>query len=307
MTTETTPVAGESVFPRVERRRPRPLPESHLASIVFDAVEQLGPIEERVWPAFAGAVTGGPLDTADGRRLTALLVYGLSHGAASSRAIERATQEDPAMAWIAARPRTHDELRAFRRAHRVALVNVFVDVFRLCETAGLVKVGQIALDTVRLPAEGADPNTVAGLRVARTATALAEEAESLLQRSEEEDREDDVLFGAAQGELSIPPELERHESRVTRLRAARLELEASLQAGRDRRETSNLVGELALWGVDAYVGEGRPRAVRVTPPRGRTLADLELHDWDHDRDEDEWWPAMRTDPPPAPHGPISRR
>lgn len=195
--------------PRADRRRGHSLPEAHVAAVVRDAVEQLRPAEVGGRPSRFGT-TIGPLETPDERRLTALLVHGYSHGVLSSRALEGAIVTDPIARFLAGRPRHHEALRAFRRTHRVALVNVFVDVYRMCRAAGLTRIGQVELVTTRLAALDPEP---------RSATALAQEAEALLSRAEQEDREDDVLFAVSRRDPSRSAETDQTEPSGARLRA----------------------------------------------------------------------------------------
>ncbi|MBK7973982.1 MAG: fatty acid desaturase [Deltaproteobacteria bacterium] len=128
--------AGEwRVLPSSRRAPPQAIPESHLASIILDAVERLGASEAALAEREPPRVMQ-PLATVDDRRLTAVLVYWYSHGVLSTRVIEGATAADSVAAFLAGRPRSHEEIRQFRRTHRVALVNVFVDVYQRCQRRG---------------------------------------------------------------------------------------------------------------------------------------------------------------------------
>lgn len=214
---ERAPGAARPSPSPVERWGASAHPEAQLASIVLDAVERLRP-PDALAPPSAG-LTAGPLDTPDERRMTALLVYAYSLGVVSSRVIEGATATDSVAVFLAGRRRSHAEVRAFRRAHRVALVNVFVDVYRSCQAEGLARLGHVALETARLAIPGDDPTAGAAEPVPRTATALAHEADRLLSQSEQEDREDDLLFGVSRREVSVPSDLGHHTSSGARLHA----------------------------------------------------------------------------------------
>ena len=115
------------------------LPEGHLARFVAEVVETLdlaaiyGEYEER---------DGRGLAAYDPRMMVRLLIYGYCGGVASSRRIERATHEDLAFRYLAADEHPdHSGIAAFRKAHLEALSQLFVQVLRLCQRAGLVKLG----------------------------------------------------------------------------------------------------------------------------------------------------------------------
>src|SRR5262249_22418558 len=75
-----------------------------------------------------------------------LLLYAYCVGLPSSRKIERATHRDVAFRALAADQHPdHDSIAEFRKRHLAALAQLFVQVLRLCQAAGLVKLGHVAL------------------------------------------------------------------------------------------------------------------------------------------------------------------
>jgi transposase len=89
----------------------------------------------------------------DPRMMVRLLIYGYCRGAASSRRIERATYEDVALRYLAAdQYPDHDRIADFRKEHLAKLSQLFVQVLRLCQQAGLVKLGRVALDGTKVKA-----------------------------------------------------------------------------------------------------------------------------------------------------------
>jgi transposase len=79
--------------------------------------------------------------------MSALLFYTYCTSVPSSRQIEKKTFEDVAFRVIAAnRHPDHDSICGFRKRHFKALAALFVQVLRLCQQAGLVKLGHVALD-----------------------------------------------------------------------------------------------------------------------------------------------------------------
>jgi hypothetical protein len=83
--------------------------------------------------------------------VVALLLYAYARGVRSSRAIERACEEDVAYRVIAARQRPdHATIARFVERHEEALAGLFGAVLGLCARAGLARVGVIAIDGTKL-------------------------------------------------------------------------------------------------------------------------------------------------------------
>ena len=107
------------------------LPEGHLARFVAEVVETLdlsaiyARYEER---------DGRWLAAYDPRMMVRVLIYGYSRGVASSRRIERATDEDVAFRYLAADQHPdHDTIATFRKGQLENLSQLFVEVLRLCQ------------------------------------------------------------------------------------------------------------------------------------------------------------------------------
>src|SRR6202043_3987049 len=82
-------------------------------------------------------------------------------GVTSSRRIERATHEDVAFRYLAANQHPdHDTLAHFRREHLDILASLFVQALRLCQKAGLVKLGNVAIDGTKIMANASTHRSV---------------------------------------------------------------------------------------------------------------------------------------------------
>ncbi|MFN8624690.1 MAG: transposase [Candidatus Binatia bacterium] len=76
-----------------------------------------------------------------------MLPYAYGTGKPSSRRIERATFEEVPYRVVAGDQHPdHDSIAAFRQRHLPALAGLFVQVLQLCEAAGWVKLGHVALE-----------------------------------------------------------------------------------------------------------------------------------------------------------------
>jgi transposase len=120
------------------------LPEGHLTQFVAEVVEalELSAIYEKHEEG-----DGRGQAAYDPRMMVRLLIYGYCRGGASSRRMEGATYEDVAFHYLAADQHPdHDTIAAFRREHLAHLAQLLVQVLQLCQRAGLVKLGHVALD-----------------------------------------------------------------------------------------------------------------------------------------------------------------
>src|SRR5437763_1607703 len=125
------------------------LPQGHLARFISDVVGELDlrPIYESYEKDGRGQAAYEPL------MMLKLLLYGYAVGIASSRKIEKATCEDVGFRYLAANQHPdHDTLAEFRRRHLGAMSALFLEVLRLCQQAGLVKLGHVALDGTKIKA-----------------------------------------------------------------------------------------------------------------------------------------------------------
>ena len=147
--------------------------------------------------------------------MVALLLYAYSRGNRSSRGIERACQEDVAYKVITAMAvPDHSTIAEFRRRHQAALAELFVGVLSLCQEAGLVSVGVIAIDGTKIKASASrDQN--------RSYDGIVAE---ILDEAEQTDREEDERHGDARGD-ELPERFRSRESRRAALAEAKQRLD----------------------------------------------------------------------------------
>src|ERR671915_72907 len=112
------------------------LPAGHLAWYLLDVVERLD--LDGFYGAYRADGSGRPAH--DPAMMVALLLYAYCVGERSSRRIERRCVEDVAFRVIAAnRAPDHTTISRFRKRHGERLAELFVQVLRMCEKAGLVR------------------------------------------------------------------------------------------------------------------------------------------------------------------------
>lgn len=221
------------------------LPENHLARFVVEIVGELD--LQAIYCVYVK-------DTARGRQgfhpamMVSLLIYGYCVGITSSRKIEKATYEDVAFRVIAGDQHPdHDTIASFRKTHLRALSGLFFQVLRLCQEAGLVKLGHIAIDGTKMKANASKHKAMSYERMGPSEAKLAEEVASLLAEAERVDAEEDAKFGKGKRGDELPKELQRHEDRLKKIREAKasLELEAKQKAEAEAAEAKKKLAERA--------------------------------------------------------------
>jgi transposase len=163
--------------------------------------------------------------------MVALLLYAYSRGVYSSRRIARACEERLDFQTVTAlnRPdfRTISE---FRRRHLTALAGLFVQVLRLCQRAGLVGLGHVALDGTKLRANASKHKAMSYARMGQAEPELAAEVQRWLDQAGAADAAEDAALGADRRGDEMPAWMRDKQRRLERIRAARAELEAEAEA-----------------------------------------------------------------------------
>src|SRR5206468_3144518 len=200
------------------------LPDDHLALFVSDVVDRLD--------------LSAILDTyesGDGRgqppyhpaMMVKLLLYAYCVGKPSSRKIERATYEDVAFRVLAADQHPdHDTIAEFRQRHLPALARLFVQGLLLCQRAGLVTLGHVALDSTRIKANASKHKAMSYARMEESERELQRQVQELLDQAQQVDATEDARYGRGRRGDELPAELARRESRLRKIREARAALAA---------------------------------------------------------------------------------
>ena len=204
------------------------LPEGHLARFMLDVVEQLD--LSKIFAYYEREQRGFPPHHP--KMMTGLLLYAYCVGVPSSRKIEKRCHEDVAFRVIAGNTQPdHSCISEFRRIHLPALAAIFGQVLQLCEKAGLVKLGHVALDGTKLKANASKHKAMSYEFMKKKQAELQTRVEELLRAAEQADQDEDARYGKSQRGDELPAELQRAESRQRRIRdlMAALEDEAKEQ------------------------------------------------------------------------------
>lgn len=218
------------------------LPEDHLARFVSDVVDELdlSPIyaeyekESRGYPPYEPSM------------MLKVLMYAYSVGVYSSRKIERRIYEDIAFRYLAAGNfpdfRT---ISTFRKRHLKDFERLFLELLKLCQQAGLVKLGTVAIDGTKIKANASKHKAMSYGRMKKEEARLEAEIKRLTAEAEKADRSEDRRFGDQRGD-ELPEELRIREKRLAKIREAKQALEAeardksaSKQGDRDDDDDAN--------------------------------------------------------------------
>jgi transposase len=264
------------------------LPEEHLALFVSDVVDELD-LSAIVRHYESGDGRGRP--PYHPLMMVKLLVYGYCIGKVSSRKIEQATYEDVAFRVLACNQHPdHDSIANFRQLHLQEVAGLFVQVLQMCERAGLVKLGHVAIDGSKLRANASKHKAMSYDRMGEKEEQLVAEVARLLKEAEETDAAEDGRYGKGVRGDELPAELARRESRLRKIREAKASLEAEAKelakaaaaavegklAERKQREeeTGKKTRGRAPQVVNVEEAKPKPKAQRnFTDPESRIMKD----------------------------------
>jgi transposase len=212
------------------------LPSDHLAYFISDVVDNLDLSaimeryvgEERGYPPYHPAM------------MVKVLLYAYCTGVASSRKIEKHLCEDIAFRVLAAN-NTPDfrTISDFRKDHLKALAGLFLQVLKLCQKAGLVKLGHVALDGTKIKANASKHKAMSYKRMKEEESRLEAEVAELLKKAESVDEEEDQRYGKGKKGDELPKELAFRESRLKKIQEAKAALEAEARLEAEKKPDKN--------------------------------------------------------------------
>src|SRR6185295_8546154 len=169
------------------------LREDHLALYVSDVVDTLD-LSELMNVYEQGDGRGRP--PYHPAMMVKLLIYGYCIGKMSTRKIEQATYDDVAFRVLSANQQPdHDSIAGFRKRHLPELAKLFVQVLALCQRAGLVKLGHVAIDGTKIKASASKWRTRSYAYLSEAEQELSVAVARLLAEAQRIDEEEDELYG----------------------------------------------------------------------------------------------------------------
>jgi len=255
------------------------LPEDHLARFLMDTVCELD--LSAITSYYERERRGFPPH--DPLMMVTLLLYAYCVGVPSSRKIEQRTHEDIGFRVVTGNTHPdHSCISEFRRIHLGALSGLFVQVLRLCQRMGLVKLGVVALDGTKLKASASKHKAMSLGRMNQAEQELQGKVQALLAQAEQTDSQEDVTHGRGRRGDELPEELRRAQSRLARIQKAKAELLAEAAAQQQEEQESKqeesqltaVVEEMERIETAQTIAEGgneppsTPELPEKPPPRG---------------------------------------
>jgi len=204
------------------------LPQDHLARFIADLVD-----EHLDLSAFrAGYQEGRGAPPFDPRLMVRVLLLGYTTGVRSSRKLEEACWDKVAFRWLAGgQAPAYRAIAKFRKRHLSSLGHLFVQALELCQAAGMVSLGKVALDGTKVRANASRRKAMSYARMSEKQKILAAEVSELLADAERIDNDEDTKFGKDNKGYGLPDELARREGRLAKITQAKAALE---QQARER-------------------------------------------------------------------------
>jgi transposase len=210
------------------------LPENDLVYFILDVVNELDisavtqkyQQEERGYPPY------------NPRMMVALLFYAYCRGIFSSRKIMQACEERLTFRVIVGDDIPNwRTISDFRKLHIKELADLFVQILQLCQKAGLIKLGHIALDSTKVKANASRHKAMSYGRMKQEEKRLQQEIDQLLSSAESIDEQEDQRYGAGRRGDELPDELARRKERLARIQEAKKALEAEAKAAAQQAQT----------------------------------------------------------------------
>lgn len=232
------------------------LPDHHVVHFLLDVVADLdvSEMEEAIQAKDHRGTRPFPP-----RMMVAVLLYGYCVGTVSSRKLEAATYNDIGFRVLCGGNHPdHSTICNFRKRFINGLAGLFVQVLRLCQEAGLVKLGHVALDGTKMQGNASKHKAMSHSRMKKKEAELEAEIKALLEQAEKVDAAEDEQFGKDKRGDELPDELRFKEKRRQKIREAREALEA--EAARAHAEHKRELAKKAAREAEEAEGETVERA-----------------------------------------------
>ena len=168
------------------------LPQDHLVYFIGEVVDRLN--LEKFYARYVG----------DGRRnspyhpamMVKILIYGYATGVISSREIAQRLETDVAFRVLAANNTpSHRTICRFRKENLELFQDLFMQVVRVAQQAGLVNMGRLSIDGTKVRANASKRKAMSYQYMEREEKRLEAELKALVAQAEELDAAEDELHG----------------------------------------------------------------------------------------------------------------
>ena len=235
------------------------LPDGHLAWFIDDAVEQLD--IESISGTFR--ICGKGELPYEPRMMLKVLFYAYSTGVFSSRKIAGQLEDSVAFRVLArSQMPSHRTICRFREKFIGEFQDLFIQVVRFASSAGMVSLGQLAIDGSKVKANASKHKAMSYDRMKAEEKRLRAEIRGITRMASKLDADEDVEFGEDFRGDELPEELATREKRLAAIRKAKRELEERKAAEETERRAQQ---------EKAARDEGRdpPKQRKTKHPRGK--------------------------------------
>lgn len=196
--------------------------ENHLARVINEVVNRLDLTELYARYSELGCSAYHP------QLLLKVLFYGYAMGERSSRKLAHRLASDVAYMYLAGMQRPDFRtINRFRQEHLGLLPGLFVQIVRLCQALGIVRIGLIALDGTKVKANASLRQSLNHEKLAAGLAEVEKEIEQILAEAAVTDETEDAVEGVDQSGYEVPEELRDARLRQERLVQAQAQLAAS--------------------------------------------------------------------------------
>ena len=207
------------------------LPPDHLAYFISDIVDELD--LSAIMAVYEREARGGP--QYHPRTMVKVLLYGYCVGESSSRKLSQRLDEDIAFRVLAANNRPDFRtISDSRKNHLPELSGLFVQVLALCQQAGLVELGHVALDGAKVKGNASRHKAMSYGRMRDKQHELDAEVAELLRRAGEIDEQEDRMYSNDHRGDELPGELAFRQTRIKKIREAMAALESKAAAAAEQ-------------------------------------------------------------------------
>jgi transposase len=204
-------------------------PADHLAHFVVSLARESLDLSEII-DSYGSDLGQPPFDP---RMMTALLLHAYCTGLYSSRRMAKACAERVDFMMIVALDAPDFRTIAdFRKRHLPALARLFVQVLKLAEKAGLVKLGHVAFDGAKIKANASKHNAMSDERMKTREAELREEVDRWFEAADVADAQEDALYGQTRRGDEMPGWMRDKQSRLAKIKQAKEALEAEAAAAK---------------------------------------------------------------------------
>lgn len=204
------------------------IPENHLSRVVSEIVDSLDTSEIEAKYSQLGQNTYHP------KIILKILFYGYATGTRSGRKIASKCETDTAFMYLA--QMYHPDFRTindFRKDNTKEIEKYFVDIIKISQELGLLKVGRIAIDGTKIRANASSSLSKDKKGYEKWLRKVEEEIQEILKEADKVDEEEDRKYGDKRGD-ELPENLRKKEHLKEKIK------EVLESFGRDKEEKINL-------------------------------------------------------------------